>query len=346
MADKLDIFQRRMININGDLRERVIYQRHMADDIFQAASGVITEALEAVASGILADEFILAAPAAGVPNPHYIYDLDKDVVPDASGSHNVGTAQKPWASGCFDTLYAKHIPFGTRLGEPDLGPYWNIGYIESGGSYWPILEGHSTDATFPDIGMVRDGLMIYAGGGSLAAGVGFTDGTDIMIMTPDFNSTPSSVHLTGGFSIHTFGGFKTGLTLDGGLLSGAGSVGNGVRIDALTKRQGGFFGTLFHPAYIDWVMTDNGEFTAAGALTLSTAKDAGDPVEQVRIDPSGLNLNACDLMVNRNTHIDASGFFRPISSSDANAPNNSIYYSTTASRLVYKDSVGAVNNLY
>jgi hypothetical protein len=44
--------------------------------------------------------------------------------------------------------------------------------------------------------------------------------------------------------------------------------------------------------------------------------------------------------------IDANAFFRPKSSADASAPNNSIYYSTTASKLVYKDSGGTVNNLY
>jgi len=38
--------------------------------------------------------------------------------------------------------------------------------------------------------------------------------------------------------------------------------------------------------------------------------------------------------------------FTPASLADANAPNNSIYYSTTASKLVYKNSAGVVNNLY
>lgn len=31
---------------------------------------------------------------------------------------------------------------------------------------------------------------------------------------------------------------------------------------------------------------------------------------------------------------------------DANAPNSTLYYSSTASKLVWKDSAGAVNNLY
>jgi hypothetical protein len=46
------------------------------------------------------------------------------------------------------------------------------------------------------------------------------------------------------------------------------------------------------------------------------------------------------------TLIDANGFMRPISSNDAGAPNNSIYYSTTQNKLVYKDSGGTVHDLY
>jgi hypothetical protein len=43
---------------------------------------------------------------------------------------------------------------------------------------------------------------------------------------------------------------------------------------------------------------------------------------------------------------DAAGFLLPITSADATAPNNSIYYSSDASKLVYKDGAGAVNDLY
>ena len=42
----------------------------------------------------------------------------------------------------------------------------------------------------------------------------------------------------------------------------------------------------------------------------------------------------------------AGGYILPESSADADAPNNSIYYSTDASKLVYKDSGGTPNNLY
>lgn len=39
-------------------------------------------------------------------------------------------------------------------------------------------------------------------------------------------------------------------------------------------------------------------------------------------------------------------FFTPIQQTDASASNSSLYYSTTQSRLVWKDSGGTVNNLY
>jgi len=40
------------------------------------------------------------------------------------------------------------------------------------------------------------------------------------------------------------------------------------------------------------------------------------------------------------------GYFLPVTSADADAPNNSIYYSTDSSKLVYKDSGGTINDLY
>jgi len=45
-------------------------------------------------------------------------------------------------------------------------------------------------------------------------------------------------------------------------------------------------------------------------------------------------------------HINDDGSVKPASIADASAPNDSIYYSTTQSKLVYKDSGGTVNNLY
>ena len=53
-----------------------------------------------------------------------------------------------------------------------------------------------------------------------------------------------------------------------------------------------------------------------------------------------------NIKFNGGTAVDQNGYLIPISSTDAAAPNNSVYYSTTASKLVFKDGAGVVNNLY
>lgn len=40
------------------------------------------------------------------------------------------------------------------------------------------------------------------------------------------------------------------------------------------------------------------------------------------------------------------GYFLPVSSADANAPLNSIYYSTDSSKLAYKDNLSNIHDLY
>lgn len=42
----------------------------------------------------------------------------------------------------------------------------------------------------------------------------------------------------------------------------------------------------------------------------------------------------------------ADGSFIPASLADADAANNSVYYSTTQAKLVYKDASGTVRDLY
>lgn len=40
------------------------------------------------------------------------------------------------------------------------------------------------------------------------------------------------------------------------------------------------------------------------------------------------------------------GFYTPITSSDASAPNNSVYFSSTTSKLTYKDAGNITHVLY
>jgi hypothetical protein len=55
---------------------------------------------------------------------------------------------------------------------------------------------------------------------------------------------------------------------------------------------------------------------------------------KIRISSSGFDLTVSSLP------------FLPASIADSSAPNNSVYYSTTQSKLAYKDSGGTVNTLY
>lgn len=47
-----------------------------------------------------------------------------------------------------------------------------------------------------------------------------------------------------------------------------------------------------------------------------------------------------------NAVVNNSGVWQPPQMSDAKAPNGTIYYSTTASKLVFKDYSDVVHNLY
>lgn len=51
-------------------------------------------------------------------------------------------------------------------------------------------------------------------------------------------------------------------------------------------------------------------------------------------------------LANRTQTFTNEGYYQPISSSDSDAPNNSVYFSTDQSKLVYKDENGIVNDLY
>lgn len=57
-------------------------------------------------------------------------------------------------------------------------------------------------------------------------------------------------------------------------------------------------------------------------------------------------LSFFNLLAERVGVIDENGAFRPPSLADGDANNNSVYYSTTQNKLVYKDNSGVVNDLY
>lgn len=63
---------------------------------------------------------------------------------------------------------------------------------------------------------------------------------------------------------------------------------------------------------------------------------------------NGATHNLINLLVGGNSRFSVTnnGAIRVASMADSSAPNSSLYYSTTANRLVWKDAGGVVNNLY
>jgi hypothetical protein len=57
-------------------------------------------------------------------------------------------------------------------------------------------------------------------------------------------------------------------------------------------------------------------------------------------------LNEMIQMLNKLNQTSRAGVITPLSQADTDASNNTIYYSTTATKLVYKDSGGTVHALY
>ena len=110
MSNKMDIFERRMVNINGDLQERVIYQRHMAEDMFIDASGIVEGWIEIWASGIINESYVLTSPATQVANPHYTYSFDVNLTPDVSGVRDLGTVSNAFNEAYIDSVFLEEDP--------------------------------------------------------------------------------------------------------------------------------------------------------------------------------------------------------------------------------------------
>ena len=96
----------------------------------------------------------------------------------------------------------------------------------------------------------------------------------------------------------------------------------------------------FYAASGDWAAAaDSMKFWFGAGLDASIYYDGTDLI----INTDDVGTGSCKI---NSLEIDKDGFLKPISSADASAPNNSIYYSTDAAKLVYKDSGGTPNALY
>jgi len=123
--------------------------------------------------------------------------------------------------------------------------------------------------------------------------------------------------------------------------------------------NGDILGTLYGQGYnsanyrsgtrIIFKATENFAVGSCGAKIKfqTTPNGTYEEVDTLILEENGdLNISRGDLLMNSVQIIDNNAFVRPVTSTDAGAPNNSIYYSSTASKLVYKNAGGVVNNLY
>jgi hypothetical protein len=96
----------------------------------------------------------------------------------------------------------------------------------------------------------------------------------------------------------------------------------------------------------------NAAGTGAGGSILLQAGAFSTSGSNGKVIVRGLASNTANLQEWQNnagsvlSAVKSDGSIQPASMADSAATNNSIYYSTTASKLVYKDAAGTVNNLY
>lgn len=94
-----------------------------------------------------------------------------------------------------------------------------------------------------------------------------------------------------------------------------------------------------------------GSYTGGGTYRLGYGATLSGSTKTVDIGTNGVsgsttNVNIGSAVAGAITTITLNGSAKPATMADSAAPNNSIYYSTDASKLVYKDGAGVVNNLY
>jgi hypothetical protein len=146
------------------------------------------------------------------------------------------------------------------------------------------------------------------------------------------------------------GNFTSGLSVatNGAVTFAAAIIGS---INGIGVPVGGngfnFQGSGFFTCASSGVFTfQDGAATSFGRLQLGGTTDA---FPSIKRNGTAINFrlanDSADCPITA-AAITASGAITPATLTDAAAPNGSIYFSSTASRLVYKDSGGTVNNLY
>jgi len=166
-----------------------------------------------------------------------------------------------------------------------------------------------------------------------------TSGSNRAVQLGHFDAADA---FTSAISIATNGAVTVAQSIACGSLASTtgvncGSGGNGLQLGSNAR---------IYSAASNTIKFWNAAITGAPRLNLggdtssfAAIQGTGTTVNFVLADGTGASSVACGA-------ITASGAITPATLTDAAAPNGSIYYSSTASKLVYKDSGGVVNNLY
>jgi hypothetical protein len=235
---------------------------------------------------------------------------------DAHFSRSVKSAGVTVSSG------SEPISFSRSKNAPNA--YTSIDSVSTflnAGTSYGIHEGHTVYTS------TKTNYNVY--GFSVAMYTGIVD-----------EGSPTATPLTVGFQILTDTANGASVTKAIGLYIPQLAGGTKVGIEDLSggawRNQTGF------------LVIGDSDFSQAQARLKSTASSRA----AIVVEAASGDTSTTDNFINKNgsgtatMSITANGAIKPASLADSAAPNGSIYYSTTASKLVFKDSGGTVNNLY
>jgi hypothetical protein len=181
----------------------------------------------------------------------------------------------------------------------------------------------------------------------------FTSGD--MVTMYKFNYYSAGAYNTHGLRISDIGdgyGLNLVAVADGTLKIAKASDGTGGSLNLTTwsnPGDGQGFNALFGAWYTDGSDLFGINGASAGAQ-FQVKANAATVVGQVIKLAASQSANAWQIEGSVSstplTFFDKLGAWSPASMADSSAPNNTVYYSTTASKLVFKDGSGTVNNLY
>lgn len=300
-----------------------------------------------------------------------VWNTTADLINDANTITGTGTANYiPYFTGT-NTIAGEsvfnYIPASNRLTVPTISI---SSLIFDGQTIYSSTTGTSDDTILAskgyaddlDIGIDGSGTATYipkfSDSDTLTDSVLYED-SGLKVSSGNFEVEDGNFYVRDGNSYFYSTGQNTGLTAYAygngtarfALYNGRGSRGSSGSPSASQSGDvfmriggGGDDGTGFtyNRAQIDFQATENWNGTSNGAEISFETTPNGSTTRYSRL----VIGNNGDITIGGNLTLRNDGTIAPVSMADSSAANNSIYYSTTQSKLVYKDSSGTVNNLY